>query len=82
VTGESDMGLFSLSADAARQQLPLFAAGASASASTGERNFLPYIPWLAAMAAVRTFPASDPMEAIGVNTADERARVEAFLTRR
>jgi bifunctional UDP-N-acetylglucosamine pyrophosphorylase/glucosamine-1-phosphate N-acetyltransferase len=82
VTGESDMGLFSLSADAARQQLPLFAAGASASASTGERNFLPFIPWLAAMAAVRTFPASDPMEAIGVNTADERARVEAFLTRR
>lgn len=81
-TGESDMGLFSLSAVAARDRLRRFAAGAAASAGTGERNFLPFIPWLAATEEVRTFPASDPVEAVGVNTPDDRARVEAFLASR
>ena len=81
-TGESDMGVFSLSAEAAHERLSVFAAGAAASAGTGERNFLPFIPWLAAAQLVRTFPATDPIEAIGVNTPAERARVEAFLTSR
>jgi bifunctional UDP-N-acetylglucosamine pyrophosphorylase/glucosamine-1-phosphate N-acetyltransferase len=81
-TGESDMGLFSLSAEAARDRLPAFGAGAAASTSTGERNFLPFIPWLAATDVVRTFPASHPIEAIGINTPEDRARVEAFLASR
>ena len=81
-TGESDMGLFSLSAEAARDHLPVFATSAAPSAGTGERNFLPFIPWLAAAHVVRTFPATDPVEAIGVNTPDERARVEVFLASR
>ena len=81
-TGESDMGLFSLSTEAARDRLPAFAAQAAASAGTGERNFLPFIPWLASTQSVRTFPATDPIEAVGVNTPAERARVEAFLASR
>lgn len=81
-TGESDMGLFSLSADAARDRLPVFSANAAPSQNTGERNFLPFIPWLAATHVVRTFPASDPIEAVGINTPDDRARVEAFLASR
>lgn len=81
-TGESDMGLFSLSAEAARDRLPVFRADAAASPTTGERNFLPFIPWLAATDVVQTIPASHPIEAVGINTPDDRARVEAFLASR
>ena len=80
--GESDMGLFSLSAWAAGPLLRLFDAEAHAAHGTGERNFLPFIPWLAARDEVRTFPATDPVEAIGINTPDDRARVEAYLATR
>jgi bifunctional N-acetylglucosamine-1-phosphate-uridyltransferase/glucosamine-1-phosphate-acetyltransferase GlmU-like protein len=82
VTGESDMGLFSLSAAAARDKLQVFSAAAAASPNTGERNFLPFIPWLAATDVVRTFPASHSIEAVGINTPEDRARVEAFLASR
>jgi bifunctional N-acetylglucosamine-1-phosphate-uridyltransferase/glucosamine-1-phosphate-acetyltransferase GlmU-like protein len=78
-TGESDMGVFSLSPDAAGPFLHQFDSEASAGPGTGERNFLPFIPWLAARADVRTFPATDPFEAVGINTPDDRARVEAYL---
>jgi hypothetical protein len=81
-TGESDMGLFSLSAEAACDRRRVFSAAAAASPHTGERNFLPFIPWLAATDVVRTFPASHPIEAVGINTPDDRARVEAFLASR
>jgi bifunctional N-acetylglucosamine-1-phosphate-uridyltransferase/glucosamine-1-phosphate-acetyltransferase GlmU-like protein len=81
-TGESDVGLFSLSAEAARDRLRVFSAAAPASPNTGERNFLPFIPWLAATEVVRTFPASHPIEAVGVNTPGDRVQVEAFLAGR
>jgi CTP:molybdopterin cytidylyltransferase MocA len=81
-SGESDMGVFSLSAIAAGPRFHEFEGLATASAATGERNFLPFIPWLAAREEVRTFPATDPFEAVGVNTPEERARVEAYLARR
>jgi bifunctional UDP-N-acetylglucosamine pyrophosphorylase / glucosamine-1-phosphate N-acetyltransferase len=78
--GESDMGLFSLSADACFNLLPQFGAGAIAAASTRERNFLPFIPWLAERGhAVVTFGSTNPLEAIGVNTPDDRQRLEAYL---
>jgi CTP:molybdopterin cytidylyltransferase MocA len=81
-SGESDMGVFSLSSRAAGPLLHEFDGAAAAASGTGERNFLPFIPWLAGRAEVRTFPATDPVEAVGVNTPDDRARVEAYLSRR
>lgn len=80
--GASDMGLFSLSREAALVDLPAFAAEASPDRGTGERNFLPFVPWLAARAPVATIDAVDGVEAIGVNTPEERDVVEAYLRSR
>jgi bifunctional N-acetylglucosamine-1-phosphate-uridyltransferase/glucosamine-1-phosphate-acetyltransferase GlmU-like protein len=80
-TGESDMGLFSLSAGAAFGELPRFAATARPEGGTGERNFLPFIPWMVQRGDVRTFAATHAMEAIGINTPEELAMVSAFLRR-
>jgi bifunctional UDP-N-acetylglucosamine pyrophosphorylase/glucosamine-1-phosphate N-acetyltransferase len=78
--GESDMGLFSLSRDAYDHLLPEFGREASRAAATQERNFLPFLPWLARRGhAVLTFPSTNELEAIGVNTADDRQRLEAYL---
>lgn len=77
--GEGDAGLFSLSRHAFLRDLPAFASGASSGAGTGERNFLPFIPWLARHAHVSTFPCVDALEAVGVNTADDLRRLEAYL---
>lgn len=77
--GESDMGLFALSSDAFRSWLPAYAASLETGRTTGERNFLPFIPWVAERAPVLTFPASHPMEAIGVNTVEELRQVEDHL---
>lgn len=77
--GESDAGLFALSRRAYLTALPEFAGGAGSSAVTKERNFLPFVPWLAARQAVSTFPVIDAMEAVGVNTPDERSAMEAYL---
>jgi CTP:molybdopterin cytidylyltransferase MocA len=77
--GESDMGLFSLSAGAAFDDLPQFARGATPDAATGERNFLPFIPWISQRGDVRTIAATHPMEAVGINTPDELAAVSAWL---
>ena len=79
--GESDMGLFSLSMDAVAA-LPEYAAAAASGARTGERNFLPFIPWLAARQRVVTIAAADPIEALGINTPDDLRRAEAALRRR
>lgn len=80
--GESDMGLFALAAGAARQ-LPAYAALAAPGRGTGERNFLPFLPWLSAQGlVVRTFAARDDAEAIGVNTPDDLASVERYLAGR
>jgi bifunctional UDP-N-acetylglucosamine pyrophosphorylase / glucosamine-1-phosphate N-acetyltransferase len=80
--GESDMGLFALSPAAARR-LPEYAAGVVPGTATGERNFLPFLPWLAAQGAeVRTVAARDDMEAVGVNTPEDLAAVERYLAGR
>ena len=79
-TGESDMGLFSLSPDAYFGALPQYGREAAQSASTRERNFLPFFPWLTQHGhSVLTFPATNQLEAIGVNTPDDRRRLEAYL---
>jgi CTP:molybdopterin cytidylyltransferase MocA len=80
--GDSDMGLFSLSAEAAASDLALFAASAVPDRGTGERNFLPFIPWLAERKSVATIAATQDIEAVGVNTPDDLARVAAYLTSR
>ena len=76
--GESDAGLFSLSA-AAFEALDTFGAATVAGAGTAERNFLPFIPWMAQRGPVITFPCTDPFEAVGVNTPDDLRQVERYL---
>ena len=77
--GESDMGLFSLSPSSYFDRLPLYASEVELGGATGERNFLPFIPWLARTESVTTFAAEDPMEAIGINTPQDLAAVEQYL---
>jgi bifunctional N-acetylglucosamine-1-phosphate-uridyltransferase/glucosamine-1-phosphate-acetyltransferase GlmU-like protein len=77
--GESDAGLFALRRDVYLESLPEYDARAAAGRGTGERNFLPFIPWLAARAPVRTFPVRFPEEAIGVNTPEDVRRLETYL---
>ena len=77
--GESDMGVFSLSVGVAFRELVRFAATAIPTGATGERNFLPFIPWLAQRGDVRTFAATHPMEAVGINTPEDLAAVSAWL---
>jgi bifunctional UDP-N-acetylglucosamine pyrophosphorylase/glucosamine-1-phosphate N-acetyltransferase len=78
--GESDMGLFSLSPDAYFNLLPQFGREARQSAATRERNFLPFLPWLVQRGqAVLTFASTDEMEALGINTPDDRLRLEVYL---
>jgi bifunctional N-acetylglucosamine-1-phosphate-uridyltransferase/glucosamine-1-phosphate-acetyltransferase GlmU-like protein len=75
--GESDMGLFSLSRSAYLEDLRAYDQAAGRGQSTRERNFLPFIPWLASCRRVVTFPCADPIEAVGINTPEELHRVEA-----
>ena len=78
--GESDMGLFSLSPDAYFNLLPQFSGDTTQAAATRERNFLPFLPWLAQRGLqVVTFPATNELEAVGINTPDDRRRLEAYL---
>ncbi len=81
--GESDMGLFALSPFVYAELLPRYARQAATGGGTGERNFLPFIPWLAAAGhEVVTFPSVDGTEAVGVNTPAELDLVERYLARR
>ena len=78
--GESDMGLFSLSTDAYFNLLPQFGLEAAQASETRERNFLPFIPWLVRRGySVRTFPSVNELEAVGINTPEDRRRLEAYL---
>lgn len=80
--GESDVGLFSLSARACREPLPDFAGAVAKGRATAERNFLPFIPWMAARDELGTLPVAHPIESMGVNTPEELARAEAELATR
>jgi hypothetical protein len=74
------MGLFSLSPDAYFDLLPAFGREATEASATRERNFLPFIPWLTQQGrSVVTFPSTNELEAIGVNTPDDRRRLEEYL---
>jgi len=80
--GESEMGLFSLSRAAYLEALPAFAHAAGTGGATGERNFLPFIPWIAARGDVLTFSAVDEEEAVGINTPEDLHHVEQYLETR
>lgn len=82
VSGESDAGVFDLSRRAYLELLPAFAQTRDVGAGTGERNFLPFIPWLAAREPVVTVACTSIEETVGVNTRDELALVERYLTER
>jgi NDP-sugar pyrophosphorylase family protein len=80
--GESDMGVFALRRAAFEGELAAFASQAIAGSGTGERNFLPFIPWLAARRPVRTIGCTDPRERVGINTPEDLAAVAAWLRER
>lgn len=77
--GESDAGLFSLSAPACFGLLERFAREAPRGSVTGECNFLELLPWLSRRARVASFPVRHEIESVGINTPEDLARVEAFL---
>ena len=80
--GESDMGLFALTRDTFERDLDAYARDVPSGRATGERNFLPFVPWLAQRKLVTTVPCTDPMEAIGINTPGELRQVEDWLRSR
>lgn len=79
--GESDMGLFRLSAAGYLHWLPEFAAHVTNATGTGERNFLPFIPWLRGRAETVSASGHHDIEALGVNTPEDRRRVEEYWAR-
>jgi bifunctional N-acetylglucosamine-1-phosphate-uridyltransferase/glucosamine-1-phosphate-acetyltransferase GlmU-like protein len=77
--GESDMGLFVLSDTAYFDLLPRFARETLVGAATGERNFLPFIPWLSRYGSVLTLGGGHCMESIGINTPEDLSLIENWL---
>lgn len=80
--GETDAGLFDLSFDAYLKDLAAYAAAPQIGAKTGERNFVPFVAWMAGRGYVATVACSEPEEAIGVNTPEELSRIDAYLVAR
>jgi len=80
--GESDMGVFAMPRATFEIDLVDYAAQVPAGNATGERNFVPFVAWLAQRKNVVTFPCTDPMEAIGINTPEELRQVEDWLRTR
>jgi bifunctional UDP-N-acetylglucosamine pyrophosphorylase/glucosamine-1-phosphate N-acetyltransferase len=80
--GESDMGLFALTRETFERDLEDYAAQVPLGSTTGERNFVPFVPWLAQRKPVVTFPCTDPREAVGINTPEELREIESWLRAR
>ena len=80
--GEADMGLFAMTRETYEIDLPTYAGETLRGDATGERNFVPFVPWLARQKTVATFPCTDPMEAVGINTPEDLATVETWLQAR
>lgn len=80
--GESDAGVFDMSQQTYLDWLPQYALAPQIGARTGERNFVPFVAWVARRGPVVTIPCVDAEEAIGVNTPEELAAVETYLGQR
>jgi dolichol-phosphate mannosyltransferase len=80
--GESDAGLFSLSRDAFLTQLPAYSVSLEKGAGTGERNLLPFLPWISELGDVVVFPCVEEIESVGINTPEELKAVESQLAGR
>lgn len=80
--GESDAGVFEMSRETYLDWLPQYAAAPQIGARSGERNFVPFVAWVAGRGSVVTFPCVEPAEAIGINTPDDLAIVERTLRAR
>jgi len=80
--GESDMGVFAMPRETFERDLQEYAREVPLGSATGERNFVPFVAWLAQRGHVETFPCTDPMEAIGINTPDDLRQVEDWLRAR
>ena len=80
--GEGDAGLFDLSLEAYLDLLPRYAEAPAVGGGTGERNFLPFVAAVRQHGRVHTFPCEEEIEAVGVNTREELARIEAHLRAR
>jgi bifunctional N-acetylglucosamine-1-phosphate-uridyltransferase/glucosamine-1-phosphate-acetyltransferase GlmU-like protein len=80
--GESDTGLFDLSRATYLERLPQYAASPHVGAGTGERNFVPFVPWLSARGTVVTVPCVETAERVGINTPEELAFVARVLRER
>lgn len=78
-TGESDAGLFALRLEHYLGSLVEFDLLSISGTGTGERNFLPFIPSLAAHHDVRTFSLDDVHEAVGINTPEDLRLIETYL---
>src|SRR5262249_43969727 len=79
--GETDSGMFSLATPIYLNWLPEYAFTSSRGPGSGERNFLPFLPWLAARAPVTTVQVGDSIEVRGVNTPEDLAFAESHLRR-
>jgi bifunctional UDP-N-acetylglucosamine pyrophosphorylase/glucosamine-1-phosphate N-acetyltransferase len=80
--GESDIGVFAMRRDVYERDLQQYARSAAPGRATGERNFVPFVAWLAPRTPVATFPCTDEREAIGINTPEELRAVEDWLRSR
>jgi bifunctional UDP-N-acetylglucosamine pyrophosphorylase/glucosamine-1-phosphate N-acetyltransferase len=76
--GDSDAGLFSVSREVLASSLPAYAAAAPRGTLTSERNFLPFLPWLAGRTRVVTFEIP-VIESHGINTPADRLVAERHL---
>jgi bifunctional N-acetylglucosamine-1-phosphate-uridyltransferase/glucosamine-1-phosphate-acetyltransferase GlmU-like protein len=80
--GESDAGLFDLSLSAYSTSLPAYAAAPQIGARTRERNFVPFVAWMAERGPVATVECTESEEAVGINTPDELRYIEEHLRAR
>ena len=80
--GESDAGVFDLSRNCYLQALPRYATEPEIGARTGERNFVPFVARVAQSGVAVTVPCSEREEAIGINTPEDLAILEAHLRAR
>jgi bifunctional N-acetylglucosamine-1-phosphate-uridyltransferase/glucosamine-1-phosphate-acetyltransferase GlmU-like protein len=82
-TGDADVGTFLISVEGLEDAWKRYLETAPRGASTGEVNFLPFLPFLARQGwNVEAIEVADNAEARGVNTPDDLAFVRAALEAR